>query len=137
MDGLSNKQDQIHWKHKQTPLDSLIPTCGRNWLKITLYTRKLFVGPRKVIWCGMNSNGPGWHKSFAHIKHHASAAGQDGLALSSLLNISFRLRGFQSSLHQSIHKTYLNMSVNRSPNGYDFRGGAKTIHYSVNIALQY
>ena len=111
----------------------------------------------------MDSNGPGWHKSFANVKHHASAVGQDGLVLSSLLNISFHLRGFQSSLHHSIHKTYLTnmrcsifkintalfrsttemvlpqpyMSVNRSPNEYDFHGGAKANHYSVNIALKY
>lgn len=66
--------NRYHW----TPSSLLF--CGRNWLKITLYTRKLFEAPRKVIWYGMDSNGLGWHKSFAHIKHHASAVvGQDGL----------------------------------------------------------
>ena len=29
------------------------------------------------------------------------------------------------------------MCVNRGPNRYDFHGGAKAIHYSVNIALKY
>jgi len=55
----------------------------------------------KIIWYSLNTNGPGRHKSFTHIKHRAGEVGREGLVN---LNpsphswIYFRLSGFQSLL---------------------------------------
>ena len=58
------------------------------------------MAPEKAIWYSMNGNGPGWHKSFTHIEHVARAVGPEAWYTkfhSSLLNICFRLSGYQTA----------------------------------------
>ena len=61
----------------------------------------LFVSVLHTIPVSMNSKGPGRQKSFTHFEHRAGKVGWEGLGTkfqSSLQNIYFPLRWFQSSL---------------------------------------